>query len=148
MGRKSTQLDKRERRYIRIEDRNLWEIIDRLATLDKYKNSFNRLINNALIYGLPKLYEAEFGKSEEELTFSEQTESKDADEIILTIVRLLREVIINEHINKSLICSLFRLREIELEGTTKGLQLSSGHFQNTPDCLVKYEITELKKLRN
>lgn len=62
MGRKSTQTDNRARRYIRILDDDKWSKIDKLSTLEKYGNSFNQLINNALDLGLPLLIKAEFGE--------------------------------------------------------------------------------------
>lgn len=152
MGRKLKNGDRATAKFIRISDENKWELIDELFTLDKFKSNFNKLINDALGYGLPKLYEAEFGKTEEvnviDTATPQKTDNTDDGEILLTIVRLLREVIINENVNKSLVGSLFRLKEIELDGTMIGKQFSNGHFQNTPDCLVKYEITELKKLRD
>lgn len=61
MGRKSTPKDKRERRYIRISSSLMWEQIDKLSTLDRYVNSFNILINDALYYGLPLLIKEAFG---------------------------------------------------------------------------------------
>lgn len=147
-GKRNT--DRNVRKFITIADTNLWEQIERIMALPSYEKSFNKVINSALMYGLPKLCEAEFGKVEdfEIIDLNLPPQQKDNDEIFLKIVRLLREVIINEHVNKSLICSLFQLREIELEGTSIGKRFSDGHFQNTPDCLVKYEITELKKLRD
>lgn len=143
--------DRKTRKFITIADTNLWEQIERIMTLPTYEKSFNKVINSALVYGLPKLCAVEFGETEEVNvidTATREADNKDNDEIFLTIVRLLREVIINENINKSLICSLFRLREIELGNSAVGKQFSNGHFQDTPDCLAKYEITELKKLRD
>ena len=70
MGRKSTITDKRERRYIRISDASRWELIDKLSTLEKYSNSFNQLINDALDFGLPLLIKAEFGDIEDAETES------------------------------------------------------------------------------
>ena len=149
MGRKSTQPDKRARRYIRIEDESKWEVIDKLSALDEYKNSFNKLINAALVYGLPKLYAAEFGETEEDDIAKPKPKEQDiTGEHLLQIIRLLREVVINETINKSLVCSLFQIKSMELGESAVGKQFSKGHFQDTPDCMSNYEIRELKKLRD
>ena len=44
--------DKRQRRYIRIRDQTLWEKIDRIMEEEKYRKSFNKVINDALYFGL------------------------------------------------------------------------------------------------
>ena len=148
MGRKKTITDRGARQYIRIADVGLWEQIGKLSALDEYKNSFNKIINEALSYGLSKLHDEKFGKAEEENPQPQQTIWVHEEEYYLKIVRLLREVIINETVNKSLICSLFNLRELEIRDTAVGTQLSKGYFQDTPDFLLNYEIRELKKLRD
>jgi len=125
----------------------MWEKIDKLSALDEYKNSFNGIINDALRCGLSELHDIKFGKVEEK-SFQPREEKTDDGEIFLKIVRLLREVIINENVNKSIMCSLFNLRQRELDGTTVGTQLSKGYYQDTPDFLSDYEIRELKKLRD
>jgi hypothetical protein len=151
MGRKLKNSDRGTAKFIRIRDEKLWEVIDRLAVLDKYKSNFNKLINDALDYGLPKLYAAEFGLTEQEQDETPKPQPIESDIIgdsLLKLIRLVREVIVNENINKSIVCSLFQLRELELKGTVAGKQLSKGHFQETPDFLSDYEIRELKKLRD
>jgi hypothetical protein len=151
MGRKLKNSDRGTAKFIRIRDEKLWEVIDRLAVLDKYKSNFNKLINDALDYGLPKLCAAEFGLPEQEQDEMPKSQSIESDVIgdsLLKLIRLVREVIVNENINKSIACSLFQVRELELEGTVAGKQFSKGYFQETPDFLSDYEIRELKKLRD
>ena len=46
--------DNRCRRYIRITDEGSWSMIDEISAHDGY-NSFNKIINDALFYGLPIL---------------------------------------------------------------------------------------------
>ena len=149
MGRKLKNSDRGTAKFIRIRDKKMWEVIDKLTALDKFKNNFNKLINDALDYGLPRLYAAEFGIHEQdEMPKLQADESDIAGDNFLKIIRLLREVIINENINKSLICSLFQIKSMELGESAVGKQFSKGYLQDTPDCLSDYEIRELKKLRD
>ena len=53
--------DKKTRKFISIPDMEKWELIDKLAELPKYEKSFNKIINDALDYGLPLLIKAEYG---------------------------------------------------------------------------------------
>jgi hypothetical protein len=70
-------------------------------TLPTYEKSFNKVVNDALMYGLPKLYAAEFGIPEQEEAPKPEQSGRDiGGDSFLKIVRLLREVIINENINK------------------------------------------------
>ena len=40
--------DKRQRRYIRIRDSDMWKKIDKLMMIPKYSKSFNKIANDAL----------------------------------------------------------------------------------------------------
>lgn len=149
MGRKLKNSDRGTAKFIRIREDGKWDLIDKLSALDKFKSNFNKLINDALDYGLPKLYAAEFGEPEETVIIETTPPRKTDDgEMLLKIVRLLREVIVNENISKSLICSLFQIKSKELGETAIGKQFLKGYYQDTPDFLSDYEIRELKKLRD
>ena len=52
--------DKRARRYITITDRGAWEYIDKIMMHPDYGKSFNKVINSALLFGLPELYKRLF----------------------------------------------------------------------------------------
>ena len=58
------KLGKRQRRYIRIRDQTLWEKIDRIMEEEKYKKSFNKVINDALYFGLDELMRHLFEREE------------------------------------------------------------------------------------
>lgn len=146
MGRKKTITDRGARQYIRIQDMGMWEKIDKLSTLDEYKNSFNKIINEALFYGLTEMHDIKFGKVEEDILQPQAKVLVHEEEYYLKIVRLLREVIINANVNKSVLCSLFHVEEKELEGTDIGKQFSKGYYQETPKFLLDYEIREIRKL--
>lgn len=140
------------RYYLRIVDDNLWQYIDRLQTIDKYKNSFNKMVNEALDYGLPLLLKAEFGEVEELKDIPEaqaKTPTDIATERYYTeVVRLLKEVIVNVTINKSLLSSLFQAKAMELKGSkAPGDKFYGGLYNDTPECLVAYELRSLKGIR-
>ena len=112
MGRKSFAKENRARRYIRILDEDKWEQIDKLQTIQKYKNSFNKIINEALDYGLPMLIKAEFGYIDEEDYYTQETmvaqyPQKEIDmyyrldELLEEIIFLIKEVFLNVTINKA-----------------------------------------------
>ena len=133
------------RRYIRIRDIDLWEMIDKLMSLEEYSKSFNKVINQALFYGLPILLKEHFETNEEEeVTTSEGFE----EDYAVQMVRLLKEIILNETINKSILCSLFNLKaqDESLDLRTKE-RFEKGGFRDTPEYLAIYELRGLKDLR-
>ena len=74
------------------------------------KKLYNKVINEALDYGLPLLLKEAKGEvtyeSEEEKYDEKQVEMYyRLDELLMEIVGLLEEVILSEIINKSLLCS-------------------------------------------
>jgi len=149
MGRKRTITDKRERRYIRITDADKWELIDKLSTLDKYDNSFNQLINDALDYGLPLLIKTEFGDIEDEETEGNRHSAHGKDEEFYgQVVRLMREMIMNANINKALLSSLFEVKNMELQHRpVSPTAFETGCYQDLPKFAEDYELRTLKSLR-
>lgn len=98
----------RQRRYIRITDQSLWEIIDEIMTLPQYQNSFNKVINDALFYGLESLRQSLFGEARiEEIPGQPQAPQSAEDEFYFKVVALLKEIVVNMTMNKSMLCSLF-----------------------------------------
>ena len=96
----------RGRRYIRILNEDNWAFIDRLMALKKYK-SFNKVVNDALDYGLPELLKAEYGEIEEidesayDLPSNTTTENQDNDlnvRLLEEIINLLEEVILKHRL--------------------------------------------------
>ena len=59
--------------------------------------------------------------------------------------RLLKEVIANEIIIKSVVNSIFREREICTDGTPIGGLLSGGKLDDTPGYLIEYESRLLRE---
>ena len=151
MNRNKTTTENRQRRYIRITDEDMWAKIDKIMTLDKYSKSFNKVIVDALYYGLDALSDRLFGTAEVERpaeTPPERRADGVQEEYFLEIVQLLKELIIGVTINKSMLCSLYNERERALnkEGVS-GKKFSEGRYAETPDYLSDYEIRSLRALR-
>lgn len=147
--------DNRARRYIRITDAESWRLIDKISQDEVYSKSFNKIINDALFYGLPILYEKLFGEatlSVEEPSIAPPSQRKSRsrldEEILNVIVRLLRETVLNVTINKSILSSLFHGKYLEYKGcNVDATRFENGLISDTPDYLNDYEIAGLKKLR-
>lgn len=151
MGRKPTVKDKRARRYIRITDEDSWKLIDEIAEEGKYKNSFNQIINDALYYGLPLLHKSLFGETE--LSENESAEQRNGTEKIsngeynAVIVRLLKEIVLNATINKSILSSIYNAKELEYShSAVPGEKFAQGLLSDTPEYLQGYEMRGLKNL--
>lgn len=137
-------------KHVRITDTNISDQIDRLMELPEYK-SFNKVVNDALFYGLPKLTESIFG----EVKLEEQPPRKEPlhfmyfdEKQFAIIVRLLKETVLNVTINKSILSSLFHAQDF----INSGLKVDQHKFlqgllSDTPDYLNDYEIRGLKSLR-
>ena len=141
-------------KHIRITDSDITEQIERVMEHPDYK-SFSRAVNDALFYGLPILCEKLFG----EVLLSEVTappsqrqavESLD-DKSFNVLVRLLKEIVLNVTINKSILSSLFNNTERMNKAFGLGKDLNElyekGLMSDTPDYLYEYEIEGLKKMR-
>lgn len=142
--------DRNVRKFITINDLNLWEQIDKLMTLPTYEKSFNRVINQALRYGLPLLIKAEFG----EIDYEEECKQFDADhskeeEFYGQVVRLFGETIMNLNINKSILSLLFEAKRLELMHKPVSAEaFATGCFQDTPNFANDYELRTLRSLKN
>lgn len=142
--------DKNVRKFISIHDDKKWEQIDRLMTLPHYEKTFNKVINDALDFGLPLLIKAEFGEIDEETEerIYSAVHSKD-EEFYGQVVRLFGEVIMNLNINKSILSSLFEAKSLELNHKpVSGEAFTSGCFQDTPKFAEDYELRTLRSLKN
>lgn len=137
---------------IRITDSVMNEQINRIMTLPGYRKSCNRVINEALFYGLPILYEKLFGEvalSEETAPPSQRQNIEGLDEKSFNVlVKLLKETVLNVTINKSILSSLFHdLGRINKALNLDGEQYEQGLMSDTPDYLYEYEMEGLKKMR-
>ena len=135
-------------KHIRITDGIMADRINELMASPQYGN-FNKVVTDALFYGLPILYEKVFVGKVEEVSFSEEkkTDAATDEEFHAIVVRLLREVVLNATINKSILSSLFNERSHALEGTSRKENFESGLMSDTPDYLSRYEIEGIRTLR-
>lgn len=144
------------RQYINVKDVELLLLIEQLLP---YYSTFNKLLNDALRYGLPLLLDEKTGNKKvlveepmetlppQEIPISQEYESA-LDPRVDEVIRLLKELIMNTSLNKSMLCGLFNEKEKELP-TQSVLRerLSNGLYNHTPDCLFEEEIDMLKELR-
>ena len=92
-------------KFITIDDEKKWALIREIAAVDRYKNSFNAIVNDALMFGLPELHKRLFDKVEidgEEKTVSVPREYSE-DALYFELVRLMRESIANQVVLKRLV---------------------------------------------
>ena len=125
-------------------------MIDEIATHDGY-NSFNKIINDALFYGLPILLDNVGGgmvteEEKENLVAPRKSGSTD-EEFYATLTRLLRETVLNVTINKSILSSLFNFISEKHSDEEIIKKLNSGLFADTPEYLEKFEAEGIKNLR-
>ncbi len=137
-------------KHIRITDEETNRQIDRVLELPEYK-SFNQVVNDALFYGLPILCEKLFGEtelSEETAPPSDRKINRLEDKHFQTMIRLLKETVINVTINKSILSSLFHGKCLEYKDCRVDAEnFENGVISDTPDYLYEYELEGLKKMR-
>ena len=147
MGRK-TKFDKNcGSKFITIDDEKKWELIREIATVKRYESSFNAIVNDALAFGLPELHKRLFDKVQldgEEKAVSVPKEYS-IDAFYFELIRLMKEIIANQVVEKRLICSIFNLLTVWADGTRSGERFSKGFLKDTPDFIVKEEARLLKE---
>ena len=138
-------------RHIRITDSELNAEIERLMQQPGYESA-NKVINDALYYGLPILTERIFGGSvteEERLALSKPQESGSKEEEFYAVAtRLLKETALNAAINKSILSSLYNFVSDVIDPHTKEAKnLNSGLMSDTPEYLEQFEAEGIRNLR-
>lgn len=147
MGRK-IKFDKNcGSKFITIDDEKKWELIREIATVKRYESSFNAIVNDALAFGLPELHKRLFDKVQldgEEKAVSVPKEYS-VDAFNFELIRLMKEIIANQVVEKRLICSIFNLLSLWADGTRSGENFRKGFLKDTPDFIVKDEARLLKE---
>lgn len=147
MGRK-IKFDKNcGSKFITIDDEKKWELIREIATVKRYESSFNAIVNDALAFGLPELHKRLFDKVQldgEEKAVSVPKEYS-VDAFYFELIRLMKETIANQVVEKRLICSIFNLLSLWADGTRSGENFRKGFLKDTPDFIVKDEARLLKE---
>lgn len=147
MGRK-IKFDKNcGSKFITIDDEKKWELIREIATVKRYESSFNAIVNDALAFGLPELHKRLFDKVQldgEEKAVSVPKEYS-VDAFYFELIRLMKEIIANQVVEKRLICSIFNLLSLWADGTRSGENFRKEFLKDTPDFIVKDEARLLKE---
>lgn len=143
--------DNRCRRYIRITDEDSWRMIDEISTYGGY-NSFNKIINDALFYGLPILLDKVGGgmvtEEERNSLIQPRTNGSTQEEFYATLKRLLKETVLNVAINKSILSSLYNFISDKYLGEQCIIQkFNNGLLADTPEYLEQFEAEGIKNLR-
>ena len=134
-------------KHIRIPDTR---IAQRIQALIARGSNFNKVVNDALFYGLPILYEKATGGVPEsercELTGEGQTGTEE-DAFCAVLTRLLKEIVLNVTINKSILSSLYHAAGAGLVGVKLKENFQAGLLSDTPEYLERYEAEGIKNLR-
>lgn len=136
-------------KHIRITDDETNKQIERIMTLPEYK-SFNKVIGDALFYGLPILTEKLFGETKEKFDLPpKKVLQGNADEAYnATVVKLLKEIVLNEAINKSILSSVFHVLEYwSRQCDVPQEEYSAGRMSGTPEYLQTFEAMGIRNLR-
>ena len=138
-------------RHIRIADSELNAEIERLMQQPGYESA-NKVINDALYYGLPILTEKIFGGAvteEERLALSKPRESGSKEEEFYAVAtRLLKVTALNAAINQSILSSLYNFVSDVIDPHTKEAKnLNSGLMSDTPEYLEQFEAEGIRNLR-
>lgn len=127
------------------------EQIERITKLSGYESA-NKVINEALFYGMPILYEKLTGgmvteEERENLVAPKESGSPD-EEFYATLTRLLKETVLNVAINKSILSSLYNFISEKYSGEQGIIQkFNNGLLADTPEYLEKFEAEGIKNLR-
>lgn len=147
-------MDRYARKFITIIDESKLEDIARLMEKDDYKDDFNKVINDAIDYGLPQLLKVAYGEIEEDGLPSTQPQGYellvndfDSDKLA-EILDLFEEVLLNATLNKSMVASLFNEKTKRLGGqTVKPDSFERGVLSATPPYLAEHERMVLNRIR-
>lgn len=137
-------------RHIRIADSEMIEQIERITKLSGYESA-NKVINEALFYGMPILYEKLTGgmvteEERENLVAPKESGSPD-EEFYAALTRLLSETVLNITINKSILSSIYNLISETCQGEEIIKKFNDGQLADTPEYLEQFEAEGIKNLR-
>ena len=137
-------------RHIRIADSEMIEQIERLTKFPGYESA-NKVINEALFYGMPILYEKLTGgmvtEEERNSLIQPRTSGSTQEEFYATLTRLLSETVLNITINKSILSSIYNLISETSQGEEIIKKFNNGLLADTPEYLEQFEAEGIKNLR-
>ena len=136
-------------KLIRITDSDLADQINSLMQDGGYGN-FNKVISDALFYGLPILREKLVGGAvteEERIALFKPSGSRE-EEFYAVATRLMREIALNAAINKSILSSLYNfIYEITDPRSKEAKAFYGGRMSDTPEYLEQFETEGIKTVR-
>ncbi len=126
-------------------------MIDEISTYGGY-NSFNKIINDALFYGLPVLRDKVVGgtvtEEERNSLMQPRTSGSTKKEFYAVLTKLLSETVLNVAINKSILSSLYNFISDKYSGEQGIIQkFNNGLLADTPEYLEQFEAEGIKNLR-
>lgn len=125
-------------------------MIDEISTHDGY-NSFNKIINDALFYGLPILRDKVVGgmvtEEERENLVAPRKSGSTQEKFYAVLTRLLNETVLNVAINKSILSSIYNFISETFQGEEIIKKLNNGLLADTPEYLEQFEAEGIKNLR-
>ena len=126
-------------------------MIDEISTYGGY-NSFNKIINDALFYGLPVLRDKVVGgtvtEEERNSLMQPRTSGSTKEELYAVLTKLLSETVLNVAINKSILSSLYNFISDKYSGEQGIIQkFNNGLLADTPEYLEQFEAEGIKNLR-
>ena len=137
-------------RHIRIADSEMIEQIERLTKFPGYESA-NKVINEALFYGMPILYEKLTGgmvtEEERNSLIQPRTSGSTQEEFYATLTRLLKETVLNISINKSILSSIYNFISETSQDEEIVKKLNGGLLADTPEYLEQFEAEGIKNLR-
>ena len=137
-------------RHIRIADSEMIEQIERLTKLPGYESA-NKVINEAIFYGMPILYEKLTGgmvtEEERNSLIQPRTSGSTQEEFYAVLTRLLSETVLNITINKSILSSLFNFISETFQGEEIIKKFNEGQLADTPEYVEQFEAEGIKNLR-
>lgn len=147
-------MEKSVDRHIRIWDEESLKQIDKIMEFPEYK-SFSKVINDALFIALPMMLNRLEGK--EEVTLSNEfiepykpilQAKMMSDNASDTIIKLLRETVMNVVINKSILSSLYRaIGNLNRQCGISNELYEQGLLSDTPEYLENFELQQMRKLK-
>lgn len=125
-------------------------MIDEISKGDGY-NSFNKIINDALFYGLPVLLDKVVGgmvtEEERNSLMQPRTSGSTQEKFYAVLTKLLSETVLNITINKSILSSLYNFISEISQDEEIVKKLNSGLLADTPEYLEQFEAEGIKNLR-
>lgn len=139
---------------ISLSDESLIEGLNKLLPLPEYNNNFSKLVSELLSIGLEVVLSRDDEKELEPVQESKPISQNNSDmelqivEFMEELVKLTKENIVYSTMMKSMLCSLFNGKALELGGQPiPKKKFEDGAYRRTPSYLETYEVRSFKNIR-